>query len=177
MDTCVELQQWSQAVSLAEQHQVEDIEGLLAQYAEYLLNKGDLSGAVELYKKAGRTLEAIKIMLNVRSCIISSLRIFKSFFKFLQLAKKAQEMNSPLIYIKKIYLLAAMLYDKFKETRKSNLTAAKKSSDLLMGIENPWRGVEAYHFLMLAQRQLYRGKHSLDSPETDNLNIFFYRVH
>jgi hypothetical protein len=67
VDTCVELQQWSQAVSLAEQHQVEDIEGLLAQYAEYLLNKGDLSRAVELYKKAGRTLEAIKIMLNVRS--------------------------------------------------------------------------------------------------------------
>jgi len=68
VDTCVELQQWSQAVSLAEQHQVEDIEGLLAQYAEYLLNKGDLSRAVELYKKAGRTLEAIKIMINVRSC-------------------------------------------------------------------------------------------------------------
>jgi WD repeat-containing protein 35 len=67
VDTCVELQQWSQAVSLAEQHQVEDIEGLLAQYAEYLLNKGDLSRAVELYKKAGRTLEAIKIMINVRS--------------------------------------------------------------------------------------------------------------
>jgi hypothetical protein len=67
-------------------------------------------------------------------------------------------MNSPLIYIKKIYLLAAMLYDKFKETRKSNMTASKKNSDLLLGIENPWRGVEAYHFLMLAQRQLYRGK-------------------
>jgi WD repeat-containing protein 35 len=65
VDTCVELQQWSQAVSLAEQHQVEDIEGLLAQYAEYLLNKGDLSRAVELYKKAGRTLEAIKITINV----------------------------------------------------------------------------------------------------------------
>jgi len=61
----VELQQWSQAVSLAEEHQVEDIEGLLAQYAEYLLNKGDLGQAVELYRKAGRTLEAIKIMMKV----------------------------------------------------------------------------------------------------------------
>jgi hypothetical protein len=50
---------------LAEEHQVEDIEGLLAQYAEYLLNKGDLGQAVELYRKAGRTLEAIKILLKV----------------------------------------------------------------------------------------------------------------
>jgi WD repeat-containing protein 35 len=79
VDTCVELQQWSQAVSLAEQHQVEDIEGLLAQYAEYLLNKGDLSRAVELYKKAGRTLEAIKIMINVRSYV------FRFFANFLNL--------------------------------------------------------------------------------------------
>ncbi|CAB3360361.1 Hypothetical predicted protein [Cloeon dipterum] len=140
VDTCVELQQWSQAVALAEEHQVEDIDGLLAQYAEYLLNKGDLTQAVELYRKAGCTVEAVKILIN--------------------LAKSAQAKNSPLLYIKKIYLLAALLVDKYKETRRTgavNQNARRGVTDPLLGIENPWRGVEAYHYLMLSQRQLYRG--------------------
>jgi hypothetical protein len=72
-------------------------------------------------------------------------------------AKSAKEKNSSLIYLKKIYLLAAMLFDKYKEARKLNIAAGRKGTDLFVGIENPWRGVEAYHYLMLAQRQLYRG--------------------
>jgi WD repeat-containing protein 35 len=62
----VALQQWSHAVKLAEQHRLEDIGALLAQYAEHLMSKGDLKQAVELYRKAGRKLDAANIMFKVK---------------------------------------------------------------------------------------------------------------
>ncbi|KAF4527968.1 hypothetical protein B566_EDAN014960 [Ephemera danica] len=128
VETCVALQQWSQAVRLAEQHRLEDIAALLAQYAEHLTSKGELGQAVELYRKAGRMLDAANIMFK--------------------LAEAAAARRSPPLHIKKLYLLGALLVTE---------RGATSMHDPLLAVDNAWRGVEAFHFLMLAERQLYQG--------------------
>ena len=42
IDCCVLLNQWDQAVELAEQHKFQQIEGLLSKYATHLLQKQKL---------------------------------------------------------------------------------------------------------------------------------------
>ncbi|CAL1142911.1 unnamed protein product [Cladocopium goreaui] len=58
VDTCVLLNQWELAVNLAQQHNFQQIEGLLAKYAQHLLDKNKKIEAVQLYRKASRHTEA-----------------------------------------------------------------------------------------------------------------------
>jgi WD repeat-containing protein 35 len=53
VDCCVLLNQWGQAVALAQQANFPQIEGLLSKYAAHLLEKNKLLEAVELYRKVG----------------------------------------------------------------------------------------------------------------------------
>jgi len=59
------LNQWSMAIDLAKEHNVKDIDSLLATYAKHLLSKQKVLSAIELYRKAGRFLEAAKLMYKV----------------------------------------------------------------------------------------------------------------
>ena len=49
IDCCVELNQWDQAIELAKQHNIKEIDTLLAKYASYLLEKNKTLDAIELY--------------------------------------------------------------------------------------------------------------------------------
>ncbi|CAK9104743.1 WD repeat-containing protein 35 (Naofen), partial [Durusdinium trenchii] len=62
VDTCVLLNQWELAVNLAQQHNFQQIEGLLAKYAQHLLDKNKKIEAVQLYRKASRHTEAAKLL-------------------------------------------------------------------------------------------------------------------
>lgn len=53
IDCCVLLNQWDQGVALAQAHSLPQIEGLLAKYANHLLEKKLTSDAIELYRKVG----------------------------------------------------------------------------------------------------------------------------
>ena len=66
IDTCVQLNQWNQAIDLAKQHDVQEISSLLAKYAEHLLEKNKIINAVELYRRASHFLEAAKLLYKVR---------------------------------------------------------------------------------------------------------------
>ncbi|CAK8696266.1 unnamed protein product [Clavelina lepadiformis] len=150
IDTCVYLNQWSQAVDLAKQHNVKEIDALLAKYASHLLEKDNTLQAIELYKKANRFVSAAKLLFK--------------------LALKDSARGASPLQLKKIYVLAALLVEKHhkKVKEKSNKsTGSSRVSDLLNDddvgsgdsrvIDQAWRGAEAYHYYILAQRQLYDG--------------------
>lgn len=49
IDCCVHLNQWDQAIQLAKEHNVKEIDTLLAKYASHLLEKNKILNAIELY--------------------------------------------------------------------------------------------------------------------------------
>eukprot|EP00760_Papus_ankaliazontas_P001905 PhM_4_TR10728/c0_g1_i1/m.13047/K19674/WDR35, IFT121; WD repeat-containing protein 35 len=142
VDCCVELNQWDQAIQLAEKYRVSEIAQYLSKYASHLVEKEKIAQAIELYKRAGRWVDSAKLLV-----------------------KLAQEASDPL-RAKKLYVLSALDVDKFK--RKQLDTTARRASQIVdglltteaatsleKGLQNPWHGAEAYHFFMLCQRQLY----------------------
>ncbi|XP_033640666.1 WD repeat-containing protein 35-like isoform X1 [Asterias rubens] len=157
VDCCVELNQWDQAVELAKTHSIKEIDNLLARYAAHLLEKDKKLQAIELYRKASHFIEAAKLMFSIAV----------DYSK-----KKVKPLR-----IKKIYVLGALLIESYHEQMKltSRLKAKSKkkaeAASALAGlleeeamatsdtklIDNAWRGAEAYHFFLLAQRQLYQG--------------------
>jgi len=96
IDTCVLLNQWDLAVTLAQQKNFQQIEGLLAKYAQHLLDKNKKIEAVKLYKKANRHTEAAKLLSQMAR----------------EMPGGAQKKPDR---IKKLYLLAALEVEKYKK--------------------------------------------------------------
>lgn len=68
LDICIQLNQWDAAIQLAKSYDVPDVDNLLAKYAEQLIGDSEKSlTAVQLYRKAGRFLDAAKLIYQVRS--------------------------------------------------------------------------------------------------------------
>ncbi|XP_066268365.1 WD repeat-containing protein 35-like isoform X1 [Branchiostoma lanceolatum] len=155
VDCCVQLNQWNQAVDLAKAHNMKEIDSLLAKYATHLLEKDKIVNAIELYRKANHFLDAAKLLFKI--------------------AEDETKKKTKPLRIKKLYVLAALLVEKYHElvklTSKSKAKGKRQeASSALAGlleedastmdskvIDNAWRGAEAYHFYLLAQRQLYNG--------------------
>ncbi|KAM3870739.1 WD repeat-containing protein 35-like isoform 2-T2 [Diretmus argenteus] len=155
VDACVHLNQWNKAVELAKNHNMKEIKSLLAKYASHLLEKNKTLEAVELYRKAHHFLDAAKLMFKIAD-------------------EEAKKRSRPL-RVKKLYVLAALLVENYHEQVKTSQQSKAKgkkteatfalaglleedatSSDNHI-VDNAWRGAEAYHFFLLAQRQLYEG--------------------
>jgi WD repeat-containing protein 35 len=157
VDTCVLLNQWALAVELAQQHNLQSIESLLTKYANHLLEKERKLEAVQLYRKANRNMEAAKLITEIAR----------------ELGSVAKE---PLLY-KKLYLLAALEMEKYKNRSMPQLdgtqTAVQTTLNSLItqdqstmgssggGMDKPWRGAEACHFFILAHTYLYRQREDL----------------
>ncbi|CAH1774582.1 unnamed protein product [Owenia fusiformis] len=155
IDACVHLNQWNQAIDLAKKHNVKEIDGLLAKYAQHLLEKDKKLNAIELYRKASRYLEAARLLFDI--------------------AKVEADKKSKPMRVKKLYVLAALLVERYHEHMKHSSRKGKdkrsETTSALAGlleedvtslsdtkiIDNAWRGAEAYHFFLLAQKQLYDG--------------------
>ncbi|RZF44312.1 hypothetical protein LSTR_LSTR006862 [Laodelphax striatellus] len=154
VEACVALNQWDQAVRLAEMHSMlPEIGRLLDKYAADLLDKGRILEVVQLYRKAERFLDAAKLMF--------------------QLAEEQTTKGAKPLRLKKLHVLAALLveeHNKLKNNQNIHSDTATKSRALMGSfevessstldlklIDAAWRGAEAYHFLMLSQRQLYEG--------------------
>uniref|UniRef100_A0A0P4W8W7 WD repeat-containing protein 35 n=1 Tax=Scylla olivacea TaxID=85551 RepID=A0A0P4W8W7_SCYOL len=158
IDTCVALNQWHEAVELAKQHNVTEISALLARYASHLLEKGNRLQAIELYRKADKLLDAAKLLY--------------------QIAEEEGKKKAHPLRVKKIYLLAAQLVQEHNLKMKETMKEGGSRSAALMGLfddgpgltgdidkagfynsmlDSPWKGAEAFHFFLLAQRQLYEG--------------------
>ncbi|KAM8834110.1 WD repeat-containing protein 35 [Synchiropus picturatus] len=155
VDTCVHLNQWNKAVELARTHNMKEIKSLLSKYASQLLEKNKVWEAVELYQKAHYFLDAAKLMFKIAN-------------------DEAKKRARPL-RVKKLFVLAACLVESYHKQMKTSQQSKVKgkrseatftlaglleedasSSDSHI-IDHAWRGAEAYHFFLLAQRQLYQG--------------------
>ncbi|XP_062851768.1 WD repeat-containing protein 35 [Trichomycterus rosablanca] len=155
VDACVHLNQWNKAVELAKNHNMKEIGPLLSRYASHLLDKKKTLEAVELYRKAHHFLDAAKLMFKVAE-------------------EEARKRTRPL-RVKKLYVLAALLVENYhvqvKNSQQSKVKGKKsEATSALAGlleedasssdsriVDNAWRGAEAYHYFLLAQRQLYSG--------------------
>lgn len=154
VDACVVLNQWDQAVSLAEHHNFKQIEGLLTKYASHLLSKKKQFQVIELYRKANRYTDAARLLSG--------------------LAKQVGDAKVDPLRAKKLYVLAALEADRYKTAMIGDMTGAftgkQTTAQTLQSLinldqatgdnkqlESPWHGAEAFHFWILAQRQLYDG--------------------
>ncbi|XP_060781150.1 WD repeat-containing protein 35 [Neoarius graeffei] len=155
VDACVHLNQWNKAVELAKDHNMKEIGPLLSKYASHLLEKKKTLEAVELYRKAHHFLDAAKLMFKIAE-------------------DEAKKRTRPL-RVKKLYVLAALLVENYhtrvKHTQQSRAKGKKsQATSALAGlleedaastdshvVDKAWRGAEAYHYFLLAQRQLYNG--------------------
>lgn len=150
--TCVRLNQWDLAVRLANEHNVKEIDALLAKYAGHLLSKNKLTEAVELYRKAKHFLEAAKLLF--------------------QLAEEAAVSDAPPTRARQLYVLGAAQVEAHKDRQKDDSADPTRSaldglleedaldSSYARLLEHPWHGAEAFHYFLLAQRQLYAGAYN-----------------
>eukprot|EP00164_Ancoracysta_twista_P003121 GFYU01004159.1.p1 GENE.GFYU01004159.1~~GFYU01004159.1.p1 ORF type:complete len:1174 (+),score=402.74 GFYU01004159.1:102-3623(+) len=152
IDSCVLLNQWDTAVRLAEQNNFQQIENLLSKYASHLMEKNRQFEAIDLYRKANHHSEASNLLRK--------------------LAKDCGGIGFHPLRAKKLSVLAALEAEKYrKKTLETQVTegykaTAEKLTTLLQDTEKPgsiqlegsWRPAEAYHFYMLAHRQLYDGR-------------------
>ncbi|KAM6433129.1 WD repeat-containing protein 35 isoform 2-T2 [Rhynochetos jubatus] len=170
VDTCVHLNQWNKAVELAKNHNMKEIGSLLARYASHLLEKNKILDAIELYRKANYFFEAAKLMFKIAD-------------------EEAKKRTKPL-RVKKLYVLSALLVEqcheqiqnaqrgkvKGKSSETASALAGLLEEDVLSSAnrfaDNAWRGAEAYHFFILAQKQLYKG--SVDAALKTALHLQDY---
>ena len=151
VDSCILLNNWKQAVELAEKHNFIQIEGVLNKYANLLLEKKKYIQAIDLYRKANRNMDAGRLLTK--------------------LADDLKSQNAGPLILKKIYVLAALEVDSYKkrlfdaQITGTGATAVKTLDSLITtdintatdkALNNPWKAAEALHFLMLCQRQLYQ---------------------
>lgn len=172
INTCVSLNQWHDAVELATKYNhPTQISSLLAKYAQHLLDENKVIQAVELYRKANYYLEAAKLLND--------------------LAKEETIKRSSPLRIKKLYVLSALLVEEHLRNIRKTAKGSGVRSSALIGlvdgadgvatgggtgearvVDQSWRGAEAYHFLMLCQRQLYEG--FVDAAMKTALNLREY---
>lgn len=148
VNTCVALKQWGQAVELAQKYKMPQIAALLEKHAAQLLQEGRLPEAIALQRKAGRFLDAARLMTKLAEG---------------EVAKHTTSAGSSYLRIKKIYVMAGLLTeDHIKlqtavtgEPRLGVLAQLSPEDSVL--VDNIWNCAKAYHFMLLAQRQLRSG--------------------
>lgn len=143
VNTCVNLRQWGQAVELAQKFKMPQIGALLDNHASQLLKDGRLPEAIELQKKAARHLDAARLMAKLAEG---------------EITKKASHLR-----IKQLFVLAGLLAEDYLKSQVSITNAirtvilAQLNPEDSTLIEQIWHSAEAYHFMLLAQRQIRNG--------------------
>jgi WD repeat-containing protein 35 len=176
VDVCVKLNQWDEGVRLAKQYNIGQVDTLLARKAQDFIDQNKVFNAIELYRKARHYLDAARHMFEISDKEAKARR------------------NSPLI-IKKMYVLAGLLVEQYRDLMKTGgiipskakLAQRDQASKALDGIlseeahiaikdskiiDNAWRPAEAYHFKMLCERQLRDGK--IDSAFKTSMALMEY---
>jgi WD repeat-containing protein 35 len=143
VDICVYLNQWDMAVELAEINKFPEIESLLAQYASYLLEQKRLTNAVELYRKANLCQKAAKILFEVRyRSVFATAALGRSDLVMIQqLAQEKSKMNKSPIFIKKLYVLAALEIERYHSLHRQNKVLTSQNSTTSTSHHSERRGM------------------------------------
>ncbi|XP_011196664.1 WD repeat-containing protein 35 [Zeugodacus cucurbitae] len=146
VNACVNLRQWGEAVQLARKFDMPQIGELLCKHATQLIKEDRLPEAIELQKKAGFYLEAARLLGK--------------------LAQREAEKDTSMLRIKKLYILAGLLSEEHLKSLSTAELSYKVDRNSILDtmspedahvVEHMWHAAEAYHFMMLAQRQLRFG--------------------
>ncbi|KAJ3153524.1 WD repeat-containing protein 35 [Geranomyces variabilis] len=151
VDACMQMNQWNMAIDLANKHSFSGIEALLNQYAAHLLASGKKLDMIELYRQANYCQNSAKLLY--------------------ELAREAAKANKNPLTIKKMYVLAALEVERYHTLTRGQTASKEQTTAALDGLlvedsktateskflDEAWRGAEAYHFYILAQRQFYAG--------------------
>ncbi|TPX61518.1 hypothetical protein PhCBS80983_g01035 [Powellomyces hirtus] len=151
VDACMQMNQWNLAIELASKHNFSGIEALLTQYATHLLGEGKILDAIELYRQANYCQKSASLLY--------------------QLAEDAAKANKNPLTVKKMYVLAALEVERYHTLTRGQSAVKEQTNAALDGLlvedskttmeskflDEAWRGAEAYHFYILAQRQFYAG--------------------
>ena len=171
--TCVSLSQWDLAVDLAEEHGIDNMgtDRELSKYAEVLLEKNAIPDAIDLYEKAGKFLEASKLFVVLAKNLAdespaNAAKVKKLFMLSALSVGKHKKVNALKAGKGGIGLDSNQrrtqskgqidnTLDGLLDLSDANSTTKNKSADLENETENPWHAAEAYHFWLLAHKQLY----------------------
>ena len=168
IDCCVLLNQWDQAVSLAGTHNFPQIELLLSKYASYLLEKNKILQAIDLYRKANKHTEAAKLLSQIakeaaktkmdpvrakKLYVLAAIEIDRFRKRVLDQSVSATTNRDGVTRSTSAVVSAHASTVATMNALLQHDTATGSDKTLDMA----WRGAEAYHFLILAQKQLYAG--------------------
>ena len=178
VDACVSLSRWDRAVALAERHDFRQIEGLLSKYAAHLLETKRHIDAVDLFQKAGKHLESANVLRGLaeeaaarkneavrakKLYVLAALETAAHRRATARGAKTRSERTDPgtATSVSALDGLTA-LDDSGAYFRNTESTAKHKNTNAAGGREqknfDAWRAAEAFHFWILAQRQLYENR-------------------
>lgn len=143
VNTCVNLKQWGQAVELAQKYRMPQISALLGKHAAQLLQEGRLFEAIELKRKAGKFLDAARLLMK--------------------LAEGEALNKCNVLSLKKIHVLAGLLIEDHLRVQASltggtrNSTISNLSPEDSVLVDQIWHAAKGHHLTILAQRQLRSG--------------------
>lgn len=161
INTCLVQHQFATAVVLAEKHNFPGVAKVLATYAEQLIASGKRLAAVELYRKANQYTEAARLLTRIASDVgASRTNPLRAKKLFVAAAIEIERMNKQ--------MLSGQAPTGGTQTAAQTLESLVTQDKATGGdkfLNNAWRGAEAYHFLLLSQRQLYSGK-TVDAMRT-----------
>lgn len=173
VDCCVKLNRWDVAIELAERYDYPQVEGLLTKYASGLTAVGKHLEAVELYRRANRPTEAalligeiankaanedVKPTLAKKLHVLAALEIERHRKRTMDLATQATlnaGADAGTAAQTTMATLETLMMTSLDTQGGTTQTGNKKASK---AFGNAWRGAAAYHYYMLAQRQLYEGR-------------------
>lgn len=158
IDCCIELNKWDQAIDLARQHKHGEIEDLLLKYGNHLVQERQrIPEAIELYQRANHHQEAAKLLVKLAHSLRRVLLPLKSKMLHVQAALEMERHKKRLIehggQSTPSGTVSASASSALRSLRSMYESTA---GGLLDG--NYWRGAEAFHFFMVAQRQLHSEK-------------------
>nr|XP_023029130.1 WD repeat-containing protein 35 [Leptinotarsa decemlineata] len=133
INLCILHNRWDVAIDLAKKYNISKISDLLTKYTSHLVDQDQIMNAIQMNIQA-------KYYLNAA----------EHAFKLAD--QEARKPGKSLLRVKKHYVYGAKLV----ELHKSSDSNDWQDSSYL--IENAWKGAEAYHYYMLAQRHLHSGK-------------------
>ncbi|KXS17686.1 hypothetical protein M427DRAFT_68207 [Gonapodya prolifera JEL478] len=163
VETCISLNQWSEALRLADGTQVDDVREAMQKVVAQLLERGRKMECVAMYRGAGMHGRAAALLFEVAN-------------------EYAKRPDAELLSIKKLFVLAALEASRYKDSKRSPdafnphgsstldalLTAPGVSSPMSGAVagsdqdlrlpSNPWKAAEGWHLYMAAQKQFYKGE-------------------
>ncbi|PAV64134.1 hypothetical protein WR25_05628 isoform C [Diploscapter pachys] len=100
LDTCIQLNQWDRAVDLSGSHNLAQVNSMLGKYVTDLTGSNERTlAAVQLYRRAGRHLDAARIIFDI--------------------AGDEKHKAAPLLRLKKLYVLGGLLVEEYHDHNKA----------------------------------------------------------